>query len=93
MGHHRVDQLGDGLDIGVMRAKRGAGLGIEAVLEQGAEDGGIDVAPVQVTGGGMQFGQVIGFQRRNVDDLKQAAVEPGDVVVAILAAGVAHGVK
>jgi hypothetical protein len=85
LGHHRVDQLADGLDIGVMRAERGAGLGIKAALEQGAEDGGVDVAPVQITGGGVQFGQVGGLQRRNVDHLKQAAIEPGDVVVAILA--------
>jgi hypothetical protein len=50
----RVDQFGDGAGVGVVGAERGAGGGVEAALEQGAEDGGVDGAPVHVGGGAVQ---------------------------------------
>jgi hypothetical protein len=87
----RVDQFGDGAGVGVMGAERGAGGGVEAALEQGAEDGGVDGAPVHVGGGAVQGLQVGGGQRGNFDVLEEAAVEPGDVVVAVVAAFFLHG--
>ncbi len=47
----RFDQLGDGAGVGVMGAKRGAGSGVEAALEECAENGRVDGAPVHVGGG------------------------------------------
>jgi hypothetical protein len=61
----RVDQFGDGAGVGVVGAERGAGGGVEAAFEQGAEDGGVDGAPVHVGGGAVQGGEVGGGERRN----------------------------
>ena len=74
-----------------MGAERGAGSGVEAALEEGAEDGGVDGAPVHVGRGAVQVLQVSCGQRRNIDRIEQAAVEPGDVVVAVFAATLLHG--
>jgi hypothetical protein len=52
-------------------AERGAGGGVEAALEEGAEDGGVDGAPVHVGGGAVQRLQVARGQRGNVDGLKR----------------------
>jgi hypothetical protein len=41
-------------------AERGAGGGVEAAFEEGAEDGGVDGAPVHVGGGAVQGLQVGG---------------------------------
>ena len=54
----RVDQLGDGVGVGVVGAERGAGGRVEAALEEGAEDGRVDAAPVHVGGGAVQRGEV-----------------------------------
>ena len=87
----RLDEFLDGAGVGVVGAERGAGSGVEAAFEQGAEDGGVDGAPVHVGGGAVQGVQVGGGQRRNLDLLEEAAVEPGDVVVAVVAAFFLHG--
>ena len=89
-GYHRPDQLFDGAGVGVMGAQRRAGGGVEAALEQGAEDGRVDGAPVHLGGGAVQGGQIGGQQRRHIDSLEQAAVEPGNVVVAVFAARCLH---
>src|SRR5690606_14069853 len=66
--------------------------GVEPALEQGAEDGDVDGAPVQV-GGAAQFVQVGCREGGHSDGLEQAAVEPGNVVHAIQAAGLHGGEK
>jgi hypothetical protein len=77
-----------------MGAERSAGFRVQAALEQGAEDGRIDGPPIAVGGGPMEGGHIVCGQFRDVDGLKQAAVEPGNVVVAVLAAGfLLHGAK
>ncbi len=63
----RVDELGDGAGVGVVGAERGAGSGVEAALEQRAEDGGVDGAPVHIGSGAVQGLQVGYGQRGNVD--------------------------
>lgn len=87
----RFDQLGDGAGVGVVGAERGAGGGVEAAFEEGAEDGGVDGAPVHVGGGAVQGIEVGYGERRDVDVLEEAAVEPGDVVVAVVATFFLHG--
>ena len=102
LADQRVDQFGDGAGVGEVGAERGARGGVEAALEEGAEDGGVDGAPVHVGGGAVQGLQVGCGQRRNIDDFyaclaggipcgEETAVEPGDVVVAVFAAGLLHG--
>ena len=87
----RADELFDGAGVGVVGAERGAGSRVKAALEEGAEDGGVDGAPVHVGGGAVQGGEVGCGQRRNCDGFEEAAVEPGDVVVAVVAAFPLHG--
>ena len=74
-----------------MRAQLAAFGGVEPALEQGAEDGDVDGAPVQV-GGTAQLGQVGRGEGRHGNGLKQPAVEPGNIVHAIQAT-VLHGAK
>ena len=47
-----VDDLHDLVAVGVMRAELAALVGVEAALEQGAEDRGVDVGPVELRGVG-----------------------------------------
>ncbi|MNF68744.1 hypothetical protein D3C84_506100 [compost metagenome] len=77
LGDQRVDQFGDGAGVGVVRAKWGAGVWVQAALKQGAEDGRVDGAPVEVLCGVAEHSQVVAGQGWNVDGLEQAAVEPG----------------
>jgi len=85
------DQLGDGAGIGVVGAEWGAGGGVETALKQGAENGGVDGAPVHVSSSAVQGLEVGGGERRDIDILEEAAIEPGDVVVAVVAALLLHG--
>ena len=78
-GDDGIDDAGDGGRVGVVRAQLAALGGVEAALEQGAEDGNVDGAPVHLRRVA-QFGNGGGFQRGHVNVLEQAAVEPGDVV-------------
>jgi len=90
-GNQRLDQFGNRAGVGVVSSQRRAGRRIKAALEEGAEDRRIDGAPVRI--GGMEQGvYIVGGQWRNIDFHKKAAVEPGDVVVAVFAAGLLlHG--
>jgi hypothetical protein len=65
--------------------------GVQPALEQGAEDAGVDRAPVHRRGG-LERRHVGRVQRRHGDGLEQPAVEPGQVVHAEQAA-VAHGLE
>ena len=89
--HHRVDQPPDGRGVGVVGSQLAALGRVQPALEQGAEDAGVDGAPVQ-RAGGLQGDQVGSGQRRHLDLREQATVEPGHVVDAEQAA-VAHGCK
>ena len=48
--HHRVDEQHDLVPVGVVRPELGALVGIEASFEQCAEDGRVDLRPVEVGG-------------------------------------------
>jgi len=74
-----------------VRAELAALGGVEPALEQGAEDGDVDRAPVE-RGGLAQLGHVRHFEPRHFDARKQPAVEPGQVVGPVEAA-VTHGGK
>jgi hypothetical protein len=78
---HRLHQPLDGGRVGVVGAERGAHGGVQPALEQGAEDGGVDGAPVhrRRRPSAPPVGRV---QRRHGDGLEQPAVEPGQVVHA-----------
>ena len=91
-GNQRMDEFGDGAGVSVVSAERGTGGRIEAALEEGAKYSGVDGSPIHVGGGGVQRGQIICGQNRNVDSLEETAIEPGDVVIAVFAAGfLLHG--
>jgi hypothetical protein len=60
--------------------------GIEAALEEGAEDGGIDGRPIEL-GGGDDVADFIGGKFENPGVLKESAVEVGDGFQAEVAAG------
>ena len=87
----RADQLHDGAGVGVVGAERGANPGVEAALEQGAEDRGFDGAPVHFAGG-MQGVDFAGGELDQLDAGEEAAVEPGDVFEQEIAAGL-HGAE
>ena len=81
-----INELGDRTRIGVVGPERGAGRRVETPLKKGAEDGGIDGPPVHLHGGGVKGGQIGGGKGRDVDGSEEAAVEPGNVVIAVFAA-------
>ena len=72
-----------------MGAELAAFGGVEAAFEQGAEDGGVDLGPVEF--GGREQGVDVGFfERQGGVVVEEAAVEPGHALEADAAAG-AHG--
>jgi len=68
-----------------VRAELGSLSGVEAALEEGAEDGRLDAGPVQ-GGGARQGRQIVGRERERRRVGEEAAVEVGDVVGAKAAA-------
>ena len=73
--HHELD-VGSA---GVVGAKLGALGGVEGPLEQGAEDGGLDVAPVLV-GGVVEAQQSGAGELDGLRRVEQVAVEVADLV-------------
>ena len=73
-----------------MRADHGALGGVKRALEEGAEDGGLDVGPV-VLGGGVEDAEVSVIERDEVVvGAEEIAVEVGDHIDAKEAARLAH---
>jgi hypothetical protein len=72
-----------------MRAKLGSFVGVEAALEQGAHDRGVDVGPIEV-GGAFEVINVGIGEGEGVIGVEEAAVEPFDPVKAD-ASPIAHG--
>jgi hypothetical protein len=68
----------DLLGIGVVRADLRALVRVEKAFEQRAEDGRVDLAPVE-RGRGLQQADFVGFQRQCAAAVEQAAVEMGDL--------------
>ena len=87
LSDQRADEFADGTGVSVMGTEGSTGGWVQTALEEGAKNGWVDGPPVAVAGGTVEGGEIIGGERRDVDGPEQAAVEPGDVVVAIFAAG------
>jgi len=86
------DRLDEGLDVlaaGVVGAELGALVGVEAALEEGAEDRGVDGAPVEARGGEEAADLVLG-EREDALGGEEVAVEAADDVGAEVAAA-GHG--
>ena len=88
-----INQLGNRTGVGVMRPQRRPGCRIKTPLEQGTENGRINRPPIHLRRRTMQSRQISRRQRRHIDMLEQTAVEPGNVMVAVLTVPVAHGRK
>lgn len=86
---HGGDEALDGVAVGVVRAELAALVRVEAALEQGAEDGGVDVGPIE-RGGALDDGDVVRLQGQRGRVIEQAAVEPGHLVIADAPALVRH---
>ncbi len=87
--HHGLDEPPDRVPVGVVGAQLGALVGVEAALEQGAEDRGLDERPVEPP----DLDQGADLGRRELQDLvgvEQPAVEPADLLGAEHPAAVAH---
>ena len=72
----RLDDQHDLVPVRVVGAKLGALLRVQPALEQGAENGGVDLRPVQGRGGQGEVDFRL-LQGQGGGVLKQAAVEPG----------------
>ena len=86
---HRLDQAPDRLAVGVVGAELGALVGVQAALEQGAEDRGLDERPVELADL-EERGDLGADQRQDVAGLEQAAVEPVDLLGPEQPAVLAH---
>ena len=87
-----LDDAHDGALIGVVGAELSALVGVEAALEEGAEDGGLNLGPVEVGGVG-DDGEVVFVEREDLGAVEEAAVEPLDAVGAEPAVLVGHGAE
>ena len=76
--HDRLDDLHDLVGIGVMRADLRPLVGVEEALEQCAEDGRVDQAPVEARGGEHEADLDMG-QRQGGAPVEQPAVELEDI--------------
>ena len=73
-----------------MRAKLAPLARIEPALEEGAEDGGVDLRPVERRGT-LQQDDVVGLKLQGSVGIEQTTVEPGDRGEVDLAATFRHG--
>ena len=90
LADHRADHPFDHLGRGVVGAQLAALAGVQPALEQGAEDGGVHVGPVQL-GGKLHLRHVGRRERQGRVVVEQPAVEPGDGREAHHAAAPGHG--
>ncbi len=79
--YHRAENATDRAGVGVVGAELAAFGRVEAAFKQGAENGRVDLAPVE-PGGGQHGVDAGGRQREDIDLGKQATVEPENVVFA-----------
>ncbi|OIQ78226.1 hypothetical protein GALL_400680 [mine drainage metagenome] len=77
--NHRPDDLHNLVAVGVMRAKLAALVRVQPALKQGAQNGGVNVGPVQ-SGRADQVVNVLPFQRQGVVTVEQPTVEPLDLL-------------
>ena len=92
----RLDELEDVGLAGVVRAEVAAGLGVHGALEEGAEDGRADAAPVEA--GAFQQGDAhaavpIGDGQRLGEELSVDVFEVGQALVQVLLALFRRGVQ
>ena len=86
----RVDDQHDLVAVGVVRAKLRTLVGVEPALEQGAEDRGVDVRPVEFRRR-QNVAHVRLFQRQGVSGIEEPAVEPLNPLEADYAAVLHRG--
>ncbi len=77
--HGRLHQALDGRPVGVVGPQLGALVGVQAALEEGAEDGRLDIGPVEL-GGVADHPDLVGPQLDGGGRIEEAAIEPVDPV-------------
>lgn len=86
-----LDEEKDVFGGGVVGSDEGAAFGVEGALEEGAEDFGGDVGPVEVAGDFVEDAEVSGVELDDGAGVEEASVEVLDGVLAEDAVGLAHG--